>query len=347
MDAINEEEDGEKKSFGIKFNTYDYDNKHNMLQNFALLVQKDAMGLNMSDFDKAMLYSLSTSLLENEENNQILKVSQRTTLLGEYFSPSFIKTIIPKENVLLLGMSYLKIETSPQKIYEDLIEMKKKKIISYMDARDTYRIKMNEWNHTVNCFTVSLQEGTRYSDNHLAFDFCDRSVVGKLKSKFNNVVFNEIVCDWFWFPSSWFSRKANMKTLFSEVFIDLAKTGLLKGSIFCPFNVHFVTRIAVNIRILKQYYHIRFLDQSSNAQSTLWKTAENMDPDIVTDLGHKDPLEQDKYCTIETVSAVKGSNDGTEISDSDLISCVNRLLSENVPIIDISEIRTICLEIRR
>ena len=103
----------------------------------------------------------------------------------------------------------------------------------------------------------------------------------------------------------------------------------------------------MNIRILKQYYHIRFLDQSSNAQSTLWKTAENMDPDIVTDLGHKDPLEQDKYCTIETVSAVKGSNDGTEISDSDLISCVNGLLSENVPIIDISEIRTICLELRR
>ena len=98
-----------------------------------------------------------------------------------------------------------------------------KNYITEMDARDVYRIKVNEWHSNVNCFTVSRFDDEKYcSEKHLSCDFCTNEVLYRLESKFPNIMFEEIICDWFWSPSSWFDNKSNIKSfsLFSSVFME-------------------------------------------------------------------------------------------------------------------------------
>ena len=333
-----------EKAFGIKLNKHEYNFEDNMLQNFVSLVRKDAMGKEMTDYDKAMLYSLSETLATNENSTKILKSKEQKQLFAGYFSRTFINEVQPKDNVLLLGMSYLDINSEQVDLYEDLIYMRSENYITEMDARDVYRIKVNEWHSNVNCFTVSRFDDEKYcSEKHLSCDFCTNDVVYRLKSKFPNIMFEEIICDWFWSPSSYFDNKS-IKSFFTDVFVQLVEKGILKGCIFCPFNIHFLIRLAVEKDRLENYFDIYLLDKNSSSQSTLWNSTHLIQIDELTKLGTKDPEEQMRYCTISKISAVKGSNDGTDIQDKTLESRVNELLSKNKPKSDISEIRTICLQ---
>ena len=95
--------------------------------------------------------------------------------------------------------------------------------------------------------------------------------------------------------------------------------------------------------LIEKYYHIRFLDSSSNQQSSLWNTTKNIDRSILTDLG-KDPHQQDIYCTITSRSHLLQLINGVDITIGDVLEFLNLRTTHRGETMDISTIRTICLE---
>ena len=342
----------QKRSLSIVRFDECYSNNDNMFQIFVSLLEKKHSDDGLSVQEKALLISLAKEFQRSPINRNLTKLGCNNLIEKHYIpdiAEQYINSLNMKsnhKNVLLLGMSYSQVKLSSVDPLESILDLvnKKENKLSLMDGRDLYRILRTEAENNVKCYTVSKENENHYSDNHLSTDFSNRNFVPKLQSTFPRITFNEIICDWFWFPSSWFSKEGNNKNvLFTKNIIELATEGILEGNMFFPFNGFFLERIAVHHELIEKYYHIRFLDSSSNQQSSLWNTTKNIDRSILTDLG-KDPHQQDIYCTITSRSHLLQLINGVDITIGNVIEFLKKRTTHRGETMDISTIRTICLQ---
>lgn len=236
--------------------------------------------------------------------------------------------------VLLLGMKYIKIKEN-QQTFNGLIELVNNKRITVADGRDMIRILALKRMYNAECYTVSLQEENCDARNHLNTDYNHYKFVSKLQKGFGKIEFEQIILDWFWTPSSWLASQNRLK-FFSETLENLVERNVLKGSLFLPFNTHFVEHIVAVKKKIEKSYYIKFVPKSSRENSFLWFATESVNPAELQALG-KEPHQDNKYNTVD-INKAKQVLDGKIANKEEVISFLKDIK-------DIDEIRFI--ELRR
>lgn len=332
---------GHDSTEGIKGSTED------MFQLMLRLLQKKDLQSeesSISDHEKALLTVLVHEFRNSACNKNLSKngykdiMKQRLMgdlaqeyiyLLDDCDSDTDISS--SKKNILLLGMSLSEV-TLPfeDDILKSVLHLaNKEKKISLMDARDLYRILMTESNHNVICYTVSKEQSSHYSKKHLSMNFTDKRFISAVQKEFPNVVFHEVIFDWFWFPTSWFGDRVNTNMFFGKIIPGFARTNLLRGNINLPFNVSFLEGLAIHKELIETYYDVALLTSTSEKHSCLWKCTNEIEHNTMVQLG-KDVGQENLYCCIKNESEISQRLNGKDIRPKHVIEYLNKLIREIV-----------------
>ena len=211
---------------------------------------------------------------------------------------------------------------------DDYIEsLMKDKKISQIEARDLAHIlQIEKCNPTIKCYTNSLMESKDRNKFHIQTSYCHKGFCDEIKAKFGNIVFQDIVMDYFWCPNSWQSKHWS-QTFFTTTLIDLKKKKILQksnGRIILTFSIHVIENIVAYIQQFKKLYDIRFINKENLNENILWDCTQKIETKNMIKIYGKEPNQEDVYCTFK-ISNVKKQVSGTLTTVESVIDFLNEI----------------------
>ena len=214
------------------------------------------------------------------------------------------------------GISAEELRKQPRSV-EAVADLVKQCILSEMDGRDLARCVATENVCMMDVYTVSQEKGALYRDDrHLYANFNRPLFVKSLKRAFADVIFDQIILDYFWIPSGW-DEYHWKSSFFRTVLPGFVEGGVLAqdGAIYLPFCLHCFKEVLAAKEILLKYFNISFLLKNDLHRNSLWKGTQDIEARVMQNVFGKRIDQEEKYCTFRRED-IASSLQGTSIRTS-------------------------------
>lgn len=273
--------------------------------------------------------------LHHEAENRLLSTRRQQVPWEPFCSCTCCQYRSNRRNVLCLGMIYA--DTTATNT-DGVAHLVKQGEMTPQIGRDTARCLAMEAHHNVNVYTLAVEnDAPARSDRHITATFSGKNTIDDIKSVVpQGEYFEQIALDYFWMPKGYLHDRIGRRML-RERLVGFAEEVLKPGgSVYFPFHIDVLRRLAGGESLWKTYYDISFIrrdDEAQLRQHILWSATHTIPKETMHGVFEKEPGQETLYCRVHAREVLSA-----QLPPSSHISALLAGILD-----DIEEYRFVCL----